>query len=687
MGTVFFGFVTFFTLGCTPFSGNIQVVKRKETSIECASNSDLSFKFYSNVLKKFLTIAECDFNKKECALLTTTNTHVYTISYTGRGGILVIRDLDKETIGTYQCYETYNPLNLLSTNISQSQYTDETGMYSDPTKTTKPRLPEKFGHIKLGVLKDKSIECSSNVDITFQFISNKANATVTIIAECDLTKKTCTMLKPSLHNKYNLSYTGIGGVLHINSLNESFGTYICRETYNPIIYISIDVMAHIMDAAIITYNVTVLAENNTEIQLDQGATNNSSTILKIVLPIIAALVMIGIVCVIVWLNTKAFSCAASNDRDNLEMSNAIVTHPNEEDEHNRSKKEAATTATHSTPLLGYAGNTSNGDSLYQSSKHADLDQNEFSLKTTIDDLEGNPYPAIEVFKHALQYLHGHLLKALKRSSPTMRETDIRYVITVPAIWTAEAKRFMKESALQAGINDERLTVVVDSMAAATWCTRSNTKDRPVIDLQTTGSKWLVVNIGGGTASVLACQVLSAGEVKVLHQASGGAWRGTYVDQQFMDNLDRELGAENLDKLRREHIGDYLQLLNDIEENTGSKYIFLQDVCVVRLPNSLSMTGKHEFETAKVKAWFYEKITSFIAHIKKVLQNNISLSEVTSMVLVGRFAGSEYVQNMFQDVFTNLKLIVPQESGLLVLKGAVLYGHNTVKYTFNQSDSI
>ncbi|XP_052238351.1 uncharacterized protein LOC127849645 [Dreissena polymorpha] len=264
MWTAFFGCVTFLTLECTPVSGNIQVVRRKETSIECASNTDLSFKCYSNVLNKSLTIAECDFHRKSCALLTTLHTHVYDISYTGRGGNLVIRDIEGESVGIYQCYETYNPQNSVSTNISTSEYTaTKENNFSVPMYITESGLPEGFGHIVLGVLRDKTIECSSNVDITFKFIGNKANASVTI-AECDLSTKSCTLSKTSFHNTYTLSYTGIGGVLQINSLNnESSGTYICCATYNPSIFVRIDMIAHIMESAVDTYNVTVLRENNT----------------------------------------------------------------------------------------------------------------------------------------------------------------------------------------------------------------------------------------------------------------------------------------------------------------------------------------------------------------------------------------------------------------------------------------
>ncbi|KAH3817232.1 heat shock 70 kDa protein 12A-like [Dreissena polymorpha] len=773
MWTAFFGlFVTFLTLECTPVSGNVQVVKRKKTAIECSSNSDISFKFYSNVLKKSLTIAECDFHRKSCALLTTLHTHAYDISYTGRGGILVIRDIEEEIIGTYQCFDTYNPQNLVSTYITPSEYTaTKDNNLSVPIITTEPRLRNESGHIVLGVLRDKTIECSSNVDITFRFMHNTANASVTF-AECDLSKKACTISKASFHNKYNLSYTGIGGVLHINSLNnESFGTYICCATYNPSIFVSIDMIAHIMESADNTYNVTVLRENNTEIHWEKGGTHNSSPTLTIALSICGALVIIGLVCGIVWCRRKAFLFFFS-DPENMEMfaptkcSNATATYQNED------------TTNTSAPLLEVTDNTPNGDSTHPITQPDDLDQfltdaaqdvrvvaaielgtthsgyaysfsndpnnvvinknwlsgglysftatktptivlldnnGEFhsfgydaeahflslahenkhrgwrlfsrfkmvlhdykncSVETTIDDIEGHPYPAIKIFTMALHFLKRHLIEALKYKLPTLIDTNIQYIVTVPAIWTVEAIAFMRESAVKAGINNERLKFVVDSVAASNWWTRLNNTDSQDITLQTPGSKFLVAKIGGATASILASQVLSEGKVKVIHEASGGPWGATNVDQQFINNLKKNLGARKFDKLRRKHIEDYYGLLRNIEKKIRSKYVLRGDDCVLDLPHSLSRKGKHKVKTAMVKTWFDSEILSFISHIETQLHENPSLREITNMILVDRFAESLYVQSKFTEVFKDLKLSVPQEPGLAVLKGAVLYGHNT-----------
>ncbi|KAH3867503.1 hypothetical protein DPMN_030632 [Dreissena polymorpha] len=76
------------------------------------------------------------------------------------------------------------------------------------------------------------LECASDADITFGYISSVSNTSISI-AECDKTIKAC-FLKPSLDNKYHLSYTDHGGILHIKNQDEFLsGTYTCYKTYSP----------------------------------------------------------------------------------------------------------------------------------------------------------------------------------------------------------------------------------------------------------------------------------------------------------------------------------------------------------------------------------------------------------------------------------------------------------------------
>jgi len=70
-------------------------------------------------------------------------------------------------------------------------------------------------------------------------------------------------------------------------------------------------------------------------------------------------------------------------------------------------------------------------------------------ETTIKAANGRPYAALTVFAHALRFFRDHALQELSdQSATTIVSDDIRWVITVPAIWKAPAKQFMRLAAYQ-----------------------------------------------------------------------------------------------------------------------------------------------------------------------------------------------------------------------------------------------
>lgn len=64
----------------------------------------------------------------------------------------------------------------------------------------------------------------------------------------------------------------------------------------------------------------------------------------------------------------------------------------------------------------------------------------------IEDISGKSALAIDVFSISIQALKDHLIEELEKKGTTMTVKDVRWVLTVPAIWTDAAKQFMRKSA-------------------------------------------------------------------------------------------------------------------------------------------------------------------------------------------------------------------------------------------------
>ena len=55
--------------------------------------------------------------------------------------------------------------------------------------------------------------------------------------------------------------------------------------------------------------------------------------------------------------------------------------------------------------------------------------------------------ALEVFSMAIKYLRDQMMSDINKAlSVDLEDEDIQWVLTVPAIWTETAKRFMREAA-------------------------------------------------------------------------------------------------------------------------------------------------------------------------------------------------------------------------------------------------
>ena len=64
----------------------------------------------------------------------------------------------------------------------------------------------------------------------------------------------------------------------------------------------------------------------------------------------------------------------------------------------------------------------------------------------IEDITGKSMPAIEVFSMSIKALVNHLMNLLDKQGTGLNMEEIRWVMTVPAIWNDGAKQFMRKAA-------------------------------------------------------------------------------------------------------------------------------------------------------------------------------------------------------------------------------------------------
>ena len=225
----------------------------------------------------------------------------------------------------------------------------------------------------------------------------------------------------------------------------------------------------------------------------------------------------------------------------------------------------------------------------------------------------------------------------------------------------------------------------------------------------------IFSMKGGTADITVHQRLSDGTLEELVPASGGPWGGTSVDKKFDDFIRELLGNDVMDKFKDDSMEDFLQLFSDFEgkkravnaKKTGNVHMsvpfslmkLLQDIyktknkkeCMQKVfeKSTLSIKDQVSFENNKIKmpaeifkGLFTSTSNNIVQHMKELFTEN-DFSKVNTILMVGGFSESSIVQAAVNDVFGpestdktfgKRRIIVPEESGLAVLKGAVFFGH-------------
>lgn len=372
-------------------------------------------------------------------------------------------------------------------------------------------------------------------------------------------------------------------------------------------------------------------------------------------------------------------------------------------------------------------------------------------KLKLSAQNGKKLPALKVFSEAIKYLKNHfealLLKTTirddckessinldtsreqrdtsvstkqethsKRSDPNVTENndsswsdDILWVLTVPAIWSDQAKQFMREAAIQAGIRDDHLVLALEPESAALLCKHlALTKKAGDINVQMfeAGSKFMVVDCGGGTVDVTAYRVENNQALRELHCASGDAIGGTNVDRLFFKLLDDIFGKDVVEKFQNKSPSDWHELMRSFEvkkrgigpnekekeQITFSNLVGLFDEFTTANGNSKNAVSKRLQEMdLKKKIKFngpkmridetYLTETVFAGPIKDIVKHLNDLfakkdvKGIDIVLLVGGFSECPMLQDEIKKVFSDKTIVNPRDGSIAVMKGAVLFGHS------------
>ncbi|XP_052276645.1 heat shock 70 kDa protein 12A-like isoform X2 [Dreissena polymorpha] len=342
----------------------------------------------------------------------------------------------------------------------------------------------------------------------------------------------------------------------------------------------------------------------------------------------------------------------------------------------------------------------------------------------LEDVMGKKMLAMDVFSACIKFLKDDLMTKVCLQLPDADETDIRWVLTVPAIWNDVSKQFMREAAEKAGIANESLLMALEPEAASLCCRYSSMTSlkgsQKFMPFQP-GTKYLIFDAGGGTVDITVHEVLQGGGLKELYAANGGDWGGTYVDRAFRVLLADIVGNDIITELETTHTSDYIDIFREFETMKRKFSVSMADKITFKVPIALNdlfkakhgkdikehlrslpkfqdkitwISDKLRMDAEVAKGLFKEACTSAASHLEALFMR-AEVKDVDTVLMVGGFSESPMLQKYVQDaVPSSKKFIIPNEAGLAVLKGAVIFGHSPLvikerrsRYTYGVRSSI
>ncbi|WAQ98472.1 HS12A-like protein [Mya arenaria] len=298
-------------------------------------------------------------------------------------------------------------------------------------------------------------------------------------------------------------------------------------------------------------------------------------------------------------------------------------------------------------------------------------------------------------------------KNLTREMTLKSETTGKEMPAIVVI--QESIRYLKNHLAE--IHTDKLLLSLEPEAASLFCRylpfarETNEKSASLVTVGV-GDQYMILDVGGGTVDITVHEVQRNEEteditLREMFKANGGDWGGLKVDEAFADLLQDILGPDVMEALQFSYRDDFMEFMDmfeiikrkvapdmDSRETMNVPLSFVQtykELNNVELEDERRIRRKYNgkitvsknkmrFDPEILKGLFTETVDQICALVSEYF-DQIREYNIGTILMVGGFSESKMLQDKVRSTFPSKRLIIPEEAGLCVLKGAVLYGHN------------
>ena len=294
-----------------------------------------------------------------------------------------------------------------------------------------------------------------------------------------------------------------------------------------------------------------------------------------------------------------------------------------------------------------------------------------------------------VISEYLRLFSDNILKYVNLKGKNYSKDDIKWVITVPAIWNEYGKQLMIFCSKEAGMNN--ISIALEPEAASLTMFNDKIIDK---DLKNKGKIFMLIDAGGYTIDITINEIIDQyGNLKQLSPPSGGAYGSMNINKELIKLVEEVFGEETINDLKENKFDLWKITLDSIEskkrqvKNDGSDSDefkidtrFEKRVCdYSNLCSKYTSYGNIKYDNNLIyipkeimKNIIHKNISPIIAHIKRLILKFKEI-KIDLIVLTGGFSNCniliDEIKNNFKSIPYNI-LTRPETS---VMNGAVLYG--------------
>ena len=291
-----------------------------------------------------------------------------------------------------------------------------------------------------------------------------------------------------------------------------------------------------------------------------------------------------------------------------------------------------------------------------------------------------------VIKEYLKKISDIALNKLNIKGHNYTKNEIKWVVTVPAIWNEHGKQFMKNCAKKAGMKD--ILISLEPEAASL-----NMFDDPYIDnnYKKKDKIFMLIDAGGYTVDITLNQIVDRfRNLKQLSPPSGGSFGSMNINLEIIKIFEKIFGKETFEQFQMKKTNEWGKLKERIEEIKIGICIDKVDSNVFEFDNYFSswFSKKKEFKIKnetitydKYKIYIpkslisniiIQQVDKTINHVKKLLKK-FNTTKIDQFILTGGFSNCHIMKNRLKETFNSTDINQLSNPERSISRGAALFG--------------